>query len=263
MAIGIFDSGLGGLSVLKSLRGQLPAENFIYVADTAYCPYGALPMGKLVERACRVSTFLFEQNAKAIVVACNTATVSAIHLLRQHFPVPFVGMEPAVKPAAALTRTGVIGVLATQTTAGTDRLQYLIREFARSVRVLKQPCPGLVERIESGDLGGPRTRALVHRYTDPLLEKGADILVLGCTHYPFLRGLIQEVVGDCVQLIEGGDAVARRTAIVLTENRLNTRPQKKGGIVAYTSSDPSRVGGISRALWPNDIGWKALPGKFL
>lgn len=263
MPIGVFDSGLGGLTVLEHLRDQLPAENFIYVADTAYCPYGALPINKLVERAFSVSTFLFEQNAKIIVVACNTATVAAVHFLRQRIPVPFVGMEPAVKPAAVLSRTGVIGVLATQTTAGTDRLQHLIKQFAQSVQVLMQPCPGLVELIESGDLKGPQTRALIQRYAVPLLEKGADTLVLGCTHYPFVRELIQEVVGDSVRLVESGDAVARRAATVLKENGLGVEFQGRGSIVGHTSSDPFKISRISKLLWPNEIGWKTLPENFL
>lgn len=263
MSIGIFDSGLGGLTVLDGLQKQLPAEDFIYVADTAYCPYGALPVEKLVERACHIAAFLFKQKVKIIVVACNTATVSAIHLLRQRFSVPFVGMEPAVKPAAVLTRTGIIGVLATQTTTGTDRLQYLIQEFARSVQVLKQPCPGLVELIESGDLNGPKTRALVQRYANPLMDRGADTLVLGCTHYPLIRELIQEVVGNGVQLVEGGGAVARQTATVLSGNGMNIKSQDPGVITGYTSSDPLRVGRISKVLWPNQIGWKMLPDQFL
>lgn len=262
MPIGVFDSGLGGLTVLDSLQSQLPTEKFIYVADTAYCPYGALPIQKLVERTCRIAAFLLEQDAKIVVIACNTATVSAIQFLRHRFSVPFVGMEPAIKPAAVLTRTGVIGVLATQTTTGTDRLQYLIREFARSVQVLKQPCPGLVELIESGNLEGKKTRGLVQRYTNPMLEKGADTLVLGCTHYPFLRGLIQEVAGDKVQLVDGAAAVARRTSIVLSENGLNVQAQSDGAIMGYTSSDPAGVSRASKALWPNEIEWKALPVQF-
>jgi glutamate racemase (EC 5.1.1.3) len=188
--VGVFDSGLGGLSVLAELRALLPHRDFIYVADSGHCPYGDRSPDEIRARAQAITTFLIGQGAELVVVACNAATVTAIDALRAQYALPFVGMEPAIKPAAARTRSGVVGVLATTVTARGERLQRLVRDHASGVQVLTQPCPGLVERVEDGALHDPATEALLRRYLDPLLQAGADTVVLGCTHYPFLRPLI-------------------------------------------------------------------------
>ncbi len=219
-AIGVFDSGIGGISVLREIRIILPHEDLLYAADSGYCPYGSKPESYIRDRSLRISQWLLEQGAKCVVIACNTATAAAASTLRAVFDAPIVAMEPAIKPAVAATRSGVVGVLATAGTARSERLTSLIERFGRGVQILTQPCPGLVEQVEAGDLEGPATRELVERYVEPLLKRGADTLVLGCTHYPFLRPLLADVAGADVALIETGAAVARRTAQVLGERGL-------------------------------------------
>lgn len=257
--IGVFDSGLGGLSVLRELARRLPGEDFIYVGDSAHCPYGALAADAIVARAILLCEYLLQRGAKMIVVACNTATVAAVQALRARYPVPFVGMEPAVKPAARLTRSGVVGVLATQSTAGNARLQSLIRTHAQTVEVLTQPCPGLVERVEVGDLDGAQTRALVSQYTQPLLARGADVLVLGCTHYPFLRPLIQGVAGADVVLLDTGEAVAQRAVDVLARAGMRRDDAHCGNVQWFSSGDPLRFEAVAQRLWPSAVLTRALP----
>jgi glutamate racemase len=216
--IGVFDSGVGGLSVLREIRARLPHADLVYVADSGHCPYGDKSYAEIRGRAHAIATFLLGRGARAVVVACNTATVAAIDGLRQtHSGVPFVGMEPAVKPAAAATRTGVVGLLATGATLGGERFAGLAERFAEGIELITQACPGLVERIEAGDLDGPATRALVRRYAAPLCMRGADTLVLGCTHYPFVSPLLRELLGPEVALIDTGAAVARQVERVLGE----------------------------------------------
>ncbi|MGQ0529123.1 MAG: glutamate racemase [Panacagrimonas sp.] len=218
--IGVFDSGVGGLSVLKDLRRLLPAEHFIYYADSAHCPYGGQPESAIQARAVAITEDLLAAGAKLIVVACNTATIAAVEHLRSTYPVPFVGMEPAVKPACALTRSGVVGVLATGAALAGEKFHRLLAQHAQGVRVITQPCPGLVECVEAGDLDGPRVTELLRRYLEPLKAAGADVLVLGCTHYPFLRPLIQRLAGPQVHLLDTGEAVARQTRRVLERDGL-------------------------------------------
>src|SRR4029079_10916727 len=182
--IGVFDSGIGGVSVLREIQKQLPAEDLIYVADSAYAPYGDKPVEEIQERAFHIVDFLLSQHAKAIVVACNTATGIAVDALRARWPVPIVAIEPAVKPAAAATRTGIVGVLATRQTTASPRFARLAETWANGARIVAQPCPGLVDHIERGELATERTRNLVAGFVRPLIEQGADTLVLGCTHYP-------------------------------------------------------------------------------
>jgi len=239
--VGVFDSGVGGLSVLHEIRRVLPAEDLIYVADSAHCPYGGLSRLEIQQRAHALSRFLIEQHAaKAVVVACNTATAAAIDELRRCVPgVPFVGMEPALKPAAALTRSGVVGVLATAATLGADRFAQLVERVADGVEVWRQPCPGLVTQVEAGDLDGPRTRELLQRYVAPLLARGADTLVLGCTHYPFLRPALLELVGPSVEVLDSGAAVARQLQRVLAQHRLQRHGGAAGQLTFYTTAPTS------------------------
>ena len=215
--IGVFDSGVGGLSVLRHVRAMLPGEDLLYVADSAHAPYGDKSAQFIEARAMAIAEFLVARDAKALVVACNTATAAAIAALRQRFDLPIVGMEPAVKPAAEATRSGVIGVLATSGTLDSGKFAELVRRFGSQARVIVQPCPGLVEQVELGDLAGPLTRRLLEGFVAPLLDAGADTLVLGCTHFPFLEPLLRELVGGEVAIIESGAAVARQLVRRLAE----------------------------------------------
>ena len=252
--IGVFDSGLGGLSVLKELVAALPSAQFIYVSDAGHCPYGGKRASEITDRAEAITDFLLAQGAKLVVVACNTATIAAIESLRASYAVSFVGMEPAVKPAAALTKSGVVGVLATGAALAGEKLHKLIERHAAGVRVLTQPCPGLVERVEAGLVDSPETRALVRRYTEPLLAEGADVLVLGCTHYPFLRAVIQQEVGPEVALLDTGAAVARRTATVWAAEQASAAvPGVGGGLQLFTSGDPAAVSAVASQLWGSPL----------
>lgn len=213
----MFDSGLGGLSVLRELTRLVPDRNVIYVADSAHVPYGTKPPAFIRDRSLAITEFLVDgQGAETVVVACNTATTHAVSALRERFAsIPIVGMEPALKPAAAATRRGIVGVLATPATLGGERFIDLAERYTDGIELLTQPSPGLVEQVEAGDLDGPETERLLRLYTGPMLARGADTIVLGCTHYPFLRDTLQRIVGPDVALIDTGAAVARQTARVL------------------------------------------------
>jgi glutamate racemase len=220
--IGIFDSGVGGLSVLRHIRAQLPHEHLMYFADSGFAPYGGKPEQVVAERSLAIAGFLVAQGAKALVVACNTATISAIKLLREHYPdMPIVGVEPGLKPAAAATRSGVIGVMATERTLTGEKFLLLRDQIsqASNAKFLLQACHGLVDQIELGELDTDGTTALLARYITPLLEQGADTLVLGCTHYPLVQASIERVIAKTsaceVTLIDTGEAVARQLARLL------------------------------------------------
>jgi len=258
--IGVFDSGLGGLSVLREIRRLLPHEDLLYVSDSAHVPYGDKTEAHIRERSLLLARFLQAQGAKALVVACNTATAAAITQLRQELPeLPVVGMEPALKPAVAATRSGVVGVLATVGTLASARFAALLARYAGDVEVVTQPCPGLVEQIERGDLDGPHTRELVQRYTQPLLARGADTLILGCTHYPFVRRLIEEIVGPEVRLIHTGPAVARQVERVLRERDLLAPPLRLGRELFWTSGVPAALQPSISALWGQPLVLQPLP----
>ena len=215
-SIGVFDSGIGGLSVWREIVYRLPAEDTIYLADQAHVPYGSRSQEEVRGFAEAITRFLLDQGVRAIVLACNTASGTALSYLREKFPdVPFVGMEPAVKPATAHTRSGVIGVIATPSTFDADRFANLVERYGGDVTVLSQTCPGLVEAVESGQLDTPETEALLRACLEPLIEAGIDQLVLGCTHYPFLRPAIERLVGEDVSVIDPAPAVARQTRRVV------------------------------------------------
>ncbi len=219
--IGVFDSGIGGLTVANAILGLLPQESLVYFGDTARVPYGPKTPGTIIGYSMEISRFLMDQGAKLIVVACNTASASALAPLRAAWPdFPFVGMEPAVKPAAKATRSGVIGVLATQGTFKSQRYTSLTERFAAGIQVYEDPCVGLVPLIENGKWDGPETEALVAGIIRPMLKKGADTLVLGCTHYPLILPLIRRIAGPDVHVIDPAPAVARQVARVLTERGL-------------------------------------------
>ncbi len=218
----VFDSGVGGLSVLRSLLAELPDERFVYLADSAHVPYGDRPQTFIVERTLAIARYAREAcGAKAFVIACNTATAAAVAQVRAHWPDwVVVGIEPAVKPAALQTRTGVIGILATSNTLASERFSGLVEGFASDCRVVAQPCPGLVECIEAGDIDGPDVRRLLTGFVGALVEQGADVIVLGCTHYPFVAPVVQALAGPAVQVLETGEAVARETRRRLTVDGL-------------------------------------------
>lgn len=227
--IGVYDSGVGGLSVWKELRKTLPDEDFCYVSDGANCPYGPKPAAFVVDRATAVSRFLIDRGAEIIVVACNTATAAAISTLRASFETPFVGMEPALKPAALHSKSGVVGVLAT---AGTFKGRLYLNTLARfsgRVKVIEQVGTGLVELVEQGKLKGREAKTLVGRYVRPMLEAGADHIVLGCTHYPFLTETIEQLVDGRAVIVNPAPAVARQAQRVLTELRARTGKKEPVG----------------------------------
>ncbi|MDW7693501.1 glutamate racemase [Flammeovirgaceae bacterium SG7u.111] len=233
--IGIFDSGVGGLSVWREIRRILPHENTIYFADSANCPYGPQPTASIIAHSEKVVNFLLEKKCKLIVVACNTATSAAIKYLREKYPIQFVGMEPAIKPAALSTQTGKIGVLATE---GTIKGQHFINtkeKFARGVEVLETIGTGLVELVESGEWNTEKGNKLVGSYVNPMIDFGADRIVLGCTHYPFLKELIAEIVGEKAKILNPAPAVAKRVHSVLKEQNILSRAYTKPSHEFYGS----------------------------
>ncbi len=246
--IGIFDSGAGGLAVLAELHRMLPGEDIIYYADAAYFPYGPRPPEQVRERAAAVTRELLALGAKIIVVACNTATSAAIAHLRDTFDVPFVGMEPALKPAAAATLSGRVALLVTPGTARGEKLAALIDRYGAEVTVDTIEAPGLAERVEAGAIDDDDTRALLRRYLAPVRTSGADALALGCTHYAFLRPAIERELGDGVLVIEPSEAVARQVRRVLDARRLRN-PRTAGGSVRYlTSGDAAAFAALRQRL---------------
>jgi glutamate racemase len=241
IALGVFDSGVGGLSVTRELMRQAPAQPIIYLADQAHAPYGGRSLVEIRTLSEVITRFLLREGARLIVVACNTASAAALHSLRQSFPeVPFVGMEPAIKPAAEHTRTGHVGVIATEATFQGELFASLMDRFATGITVHTQTCPALVPLVEAGELDSERTRDALRGYLAPLLEAGIDELVLGCTHYPFLRPIIEQVVGAGVEIVDPAPAVARQTVRVLAGRG---GLAEEGEVVAhrfYTSAHPGR-----------------------
>ncbi len=214
--IGIFDSGIGGLSIAKGIIEQLPAEDLIYVADLAFAPYGTKPVDLLERRAAHIVQFLINNGAKAIVVACNTVTVNIIGYLRAHFDIPFIGVEPAVKPASISSQSGVIGVLATEQTLKSSSFNSLVTQYAHQVEVHTQACPRLVELVEEGDFDSELAIKTIQHYIDPLIIKMADQIVLGCTHYSFLKPQMEKIYGDKATILDVVNPVAKELKRRLT-----------------------------------------------
>jgi glutamate racemase len=249
--IGIFDSGVGGLSVWREIAHQLPHEDTCYLADQAHVPYGSRALVQVREFSTAITRFLLDEGAKMIVLACNTASAAALHHLRRIFPgVPFVGMEPAVKPAAERTHNGVVGVMATQATFQGELFASLVARYAEDVRVMTQACPGLVEAVEDGAIDTPGTEALLRRCLTPLIEAGADQLVLGCTHYPFLRPVIERVVGPRVAVIDPAPAVARQAGRVLAREGLAADHGRAGQHLFYSSGNAQAFSAMIERLLP-------------
>lgn len=236
--IGVFDSGVGGLSVLRTMRQLMPEEPVIYFGDQGHVPYGPRPIQQVRDFSEAITRFLLDQGAKLIVVACNTASAAALHYLREKFPdVSFVGMEPAVKPAAEHTQSGVVGVLATPATFQGALYASVLERFANGVRVMQHTCPGLVGQIEKGDLDGEETRAILEDALRPMLDGGIDTVVLGCTHYPFVIPLIEEIVGESVRVIDPAPAVAKQAKRLLEANGMKRPPGGQAAVHFYTSGE--------------------------
>lgn len=246
--IGVFDSGVGGLSVLRALWQELPGETFTYLADQAHVPYGPRPLEEVRAFSVAITRYLLNQGAGLIVVACNTASAAALHYLRETFPgTPFVGMEPAVKPAAEQTRSGRVGVLATPATFQGALYASVVERFASGVELLQHTCPGLVSQIEAGQLDASETRAILEAALRPMLDRGIDTVVLGCTHYPFVIPLIQQISGPGVNVIDPAPAVARQARRVLEARGLldtsasTTRSNIVQGTIFLTSAPAEKL----------------------
>src|SRR5258707_3606124 len=240
--IGIFDSGVGGLSVLRAIRAQMPEESVIYFGDQGHIPYGPRPMEQIRNFCEAITEFLLEKNAKIVVVACNTASAAALKYLREKFTdVQFVGMEPAVKPAAEHTSTGKVGVLATPATFQGALYASVVERFANGVELFQNTCNGLVQEIEQGNLDGEKTHKILDDALSPMLEKNIDTVVLGCTHYPFVIPLIQQIVGETVRVIDPAPAIARQVGRLLDSKELKNTSDSKGQSQFYTSGDVHTV----------------------
>ncbi|WP_281718898.1 glutamate racemase [Pandoraea apista] len=252
--IGVFDSGLGGLSVLQAVRALLPHESLLYVADSRFAPYGERPDTFIEQRSVAIGRWLRERGAKALVVACNTATAHGVAALRADATWPVIGVEPGIKPAAALSRSGVIGVLATAATLRSARFADLLaRHTAQGQRFLCQPGHGLVECIEAGDIDSPQVTALLDRFIGPMVAQGADTLVLGCTHYPFLIPAIERRFGTALTLVDTGAAIARQLQRRLETDGLDASAQAEGhgDLQLMTTANANALQTMADRLLPN------------
>ncbi|PLZ03008.1 glutamate racemase [Burkholderia sp. WAC0059] len=247
--VGIFDSGLGGLSVLRAVRAQLPGERIVYVADSRHAPYGERDDDFIADRTLAIGNWLVARGAKVLVVACNTATAQSIALVREQLAIPLVGVEPGIKPAALQSKTRVAGVLATQSTLRSARFRALVERYAADCRLICQPGHGLVEAIERCDVGSPELVALLRGYLQPMLDAGADTLVLGCTHYPFLDAAIRSIVGERMTLIDTGVAIAQQLQRVLDQHGLRAATDAAPAPVRFCStSDGAHLKALAAAL---------------
>lgn len=260
--IGVFDSGVGGLSVLRSIRGQMPNEDVIYFGDQGHVPYGPRLMGQIQNFSEGITRFLLRYDSKIIVVACNTASAAALKNLRATFPeILFVGMEPAVKPAAEITQTGKVGVLATPATFQGALYASVVERFGTDVELFQNTCPGLVAQIEAGELDSPKTRAILEDALLPMLEKNIDTVVLGCTHYPFAIPLIEQIVGENVRVIDPAPSVARQVKRLLEAGGLLNQNETDGKIHFFTSGDSASMKSLLALLLSLDsdvelVRWK-------
>jgi glutamate racemase len=251
--IGVFDSGVGGLSILREIRAQFPDENLLYFADTAHCPYGTKQPEQIRELSGAITDFLLAQAAKLIVVACNTASVASLAYLRSRYAIPFVGIVPAVKPAAQSTQSKRIGVLATNATFQGAIFDDLVARFANDVTVIRQVCPGWVEMVEAGNVDGPDVEEAVKKYVAPLLEARIDTIVLGCTHYPFLRPAIERLVGEAVIVLDPGAAVARQVGRVMDAAQMRSSSSSAASVRYFTTGDPDVVRNTIEKLNGHDL----------
>jgi glutamate racemase len=262
--IGIFDSGVGGLSVLRAIREQMPEEHVIYFGDQGHIPYGPRPLEQIRNFSEAITNFLLSHDAKIIVVACNAASAAALKYLREKFPhIQFVGMEPAVKPAAEQTQNGKVGVLATPATFQGALFASVVERFANGVELFQSTCPGLVQQIERGHLNGDETRRILEDALMPMMERNIDTVVLGCTHYPFVIPLIERIVGENVRVIDPAPSVAKQVRRLLEAGGMKSQESKRGEVTFYTSGDPVELksmlpvllgedGLVEKVEWLND-----------
>lgn len=256
--IGVFDSGVGGLSVLKALHQQLPHNDLLYVADSAHAPYGERSDEFIIERTHRVASHLLSQGTSLLVLACNTATAVAAASLRERWPdLPIVAVEPGIKPAVAISRNRRIGVMATPVTLGSDKFRRLAQAHGVGIEVHLQPCPGLAGQIEQGDANAPALLALIEKFAAPLRQAGVDTVVLGCTHYPFVVEQIQAALGTEIRLIDTADAVARHVARRLGEAASGA---SEGRVRLQTTGDATRLAQIARRWLSFHCSVTAAPG---
>ncbi len=263
--IGIFDSGIGGLTVASVIRQALPSERLLYFGDTTHMPYGQRHLDEVRKFSFGIVDALRWKDCKMVVIACNTASAAALSALREAHPgYLFVGMEPAVKPAVEHTRTGTVGVIATTATFQSELYASVVERFAQDVQVLHQPCPGLVKQIEAGELDTPRTEEMLRGWLQPMLDKHIDALVLGCTHYPIVRPVIERIVGPHVRIVDPAPAIARQVQRLLDINALTATPASNGSLTCWTSGEPStfhvlleRLGlgntEVRAAYWSGDV----------
>jgi len=236
-AIGLFDSGIGGTSIWKEVHSLLPNENTIYLADSINAPYGLKTKEEIIALSCKNTELLLELNCKIIIVACNTATTNAIQELRAKYKVPFIGIEPAIKPAALQSKTQTIGILATKGTLNSELFHKSVANHP-DVKIIEQIGHGLVQLIENGDINSPEMEELLKSYLTPMIEKNIDFLVLGCSHYPYLIPQIKKIIPEHVQIIDSGEAVAKQTLNILRQNNLLNNANEKSSQIFYTNSEP-------------------------
>lgn len=262
-AIGVMDSGIGGLSVLRHIRSELPHVPLLYLADQAHVPYGSRSQEEIGRYLLGIARFFLSHKVKLMVVACNTASAAALDTLRHAFPeLPIVGMEPAVKPAAAQTKSGKIGVLATPGTFRSGRYAALLNRFGQGIDVFEDPCIGLVEQIEAGAFSTLETERLLSQIVEPMLNAGVDTLVLGCTHYPFILPLLRTIVGKDVTIIDPAPAVARQTKNVLQQQQVIVHTgapvNQEGSLCCYTTGNPTQLKKLCQQLLGRSCSTQAL-----
>jgi glutamate racemase len=259
--IGVIDSGVGGISVLKCIRARLPHENLIYVADSKFAPYGEKSNEEITHRVLTVFNFLNKQEVKSVVVACNTATASSIQVVRDKFYYPIIGMEPAVKPASLMSKNKVVGILATSGTLLSAKFSALLEHHANDIHFITQPCFGLVELVEQGDLESSILTTLLKKYIDPLLKENIDTLVLGCTHYSFIKPAIQKLMPEHIKIVETGEAVANYLKHVLEEKHLLNQNNVLGTTDFWTNSLDQNAENVIAKLWggtPENFNYKGI-----
>jgi len=250
-AIGVFDSGLGGISILSKIRQLLPNEKLIYFGDSAYAPYGDQSSTFIRQRTIEITDFFIKNKVKAIVIACNTATAESIEFLREYTDIPIIGIEPPVKPACKQPKSKIIGIIATQYTINSNRLRSLIANYGDNTRIILQPCPELAKQVEACELSSRTTRNLLKRYIQPLVDQNIDTLILGCTHYPFLLPSIREIIGERIPVFETSKPVANELKRVLKVNDLiNTSTvNNNANTLFYNSKKSKKMQSSMQALW--------------
>lgn len=257
--IAIFDSGVGGLSIAQCINHRLPNENLLYVADTLHAPYGDKTAEFIQQRVNEIAYWFIERNAKAIVVACNTATVNAIDQLRKNISIPVIGVEPAIKPAVNLSKNKKVAILVTKATAENQRFLTLVAQYSHNSEVIIQPCPGLVEVIEQDKKNSPECELLLSKYLQPLLDKGVDTIVLGCTHYPLVKGIINKICGENVIIMETALPVTEQLQRQLALHNLINPSDKIGTTRFYSSKHGDMQQALFTHIWQQSLQLNSYP----